>query len=324
MIHGRLAEIVACMKLSLRYFITTVVTLLLSWELACAGSQDVVSLPPLTTPPAAEPLVEHSVSTSRLLLKLFDEKAFTLQQARETGLVPHTYVDRLPRDMASLPVDEMKSLFIRLLLPGILRVNAHIERLRGVVIELDKRQKQGEQLTQTESEWLARLARRYTVEPHEVNRLLQRMDIIPPSLAITQAIIESGWGRSRFAVGGNVLFGLHLPTNSKRPFLKASGANVKLAAFNTILESIEAYVHNLNTTRSYHQLRKVRYLMRQQNLQPNGISLSTGLSRYSEKGHKYSATLRSIITQNKLDALDNVRLAPVNQGLLVKVAYLTP
>ena len=310
------------MKLFLRSFITTVAVLLLPWELACASSQDADGLPPLITPPTTEPLQEHSVSSSRLLLKLFDEKAFTLRQAKETGVVPHTYVDRIPRDMASLPVAKMKSLFVRLLLPGVLRVNAHIEQLREVVMELDQRQQRGEQLTKAESEWLARLARRYTVEPHEVERLLQRMDIIPPSLAITQAIIESGWGRSRFAVGGNVLFGLRLPHRSKRPFLKAAGANVKLAAFQTILESIEAYVHNLNTTRSYHRLRKLRYLMREQNLQPDGISLTTGLAQYSEKGHKYSATLRSIIKQNKLNLLDDVQLAEDDQGLLIKVAYL--
>ena len=33
------------------------------------------------------------------------------------------------------------------------------------------------------------------------------MDIIPVSLAIAQAAIESGWGTSRFALEGNALFG---------------------------------------------------------------------------------------------------------------------
>jgi Bax protein len=33
------------------------------------------------------------------------------------------------------------------------------------------------------------------------------MDIIPPSIAIAQAAIESGWGTSRFALEGNAMFG---------------------------------------------------------------------------------------------------------------------
>ena len=33
------------------------------------------------------------------------------------------------------------------------------------------------------------------------------MDIIPVSLAIAQAAVESGWGTSRFALEGNALYG---------------------------------------------------------------------------------------------------------------------
>ncbi len=37
--------------------------------------------------------------------------------------------------------------------------------------------------------------------------LLDRVDIIPPSLALGQAAYESGYATSRFAVEGNALFG---------------------------------------------------------------------------------------------------------------------
>ena len=37
--------------------------------------------------------------------------------------------------------------------------------------------------------------------------ILLRADVIPVSLALAQAAVESGWGTSRFAVQGNALFG---------------------------------------------------------------------------------------------------------------------
>ena len=39
--------------------------------------------------------------------------------------------------------------------------------------------------------------------------LLLRVDIIPIKLVMAQAIIESGWGSSRFARDGNNYFGIH-------------------------------------------------------------------------------------------------------------------
>ena len=47
----------------------------------------------------------------------------------------------------------------------------------------------------------------YKVKNGDFNLLLERADIIPPSLAIAQAAYESGWGTSRFALEGNSLFG---------------------------------------------------------------------------------------------------------------------
>ena len=37
--------------------------------------------------------------------------------------------------------------------------------------------------------------------------LKQRINVIPTSLALAQAIVESGWGQSRFALEGNAIYG---------------------------------------------------------------------------------------------------------------------
>ena len=40
-----------------------------------------------------------------------------------------------------------------------------------------------------------------------MDELVERVDIIPTSIALAQAAKESGWGTSRFALEGNAIFG---------------------------------------------------------------------------------------------------------------------
>ncbi|HKJ91279.1 MAG TPA: glucosaminidase domain-containing protein, partial [Oceanipulchritudo sp.] len=64
--------------------------------------------------------------------------------------------------------------------------------------------------------WLRELAASHSLEvkpdvpltPAILDDLRRRVDVIPPSLALAQAALESGWGTSRFAREGNNLFGI--------------------------------------------------------------------------------------------------------------------
>ena len=47
----------------------------------------------------------------------------------------------------------------------------------------------------------------YKVKRGNIDKLKNRMDIIPVSIALAQAAKESGWGTSRFALEGNAIFG---------------------------------------------------------------------------------------------------------------------
>ena len=79
-----------------------------------------------------------------------------------------------------------------------------------------------------------------------------RVDVIPVSLAVAQAAIESGWGTSRFAIEGNAFFGQKIigskangikPKESQDPF-------IKVRSFNSLEDSVNAYAKNLNTHNS--------------------------------------------------------------------------
>ena len=61
--------------------------------------------------------------------------------------------------------------------------------------------------TDTEKQWLRQKLLEYKVKKGDIKELIERVDIIPTSIALAQAAKESGWGTSRFALEGNAIFG---------------------------------------------------------------------------------------------------------------------
>src|SRR5690606_31333266 len=95
--------------------------------------------------------------------------------------------------------------------------------------------------------WLARIAADYDLERPEtfdavfVDRLLRRVDVIPPSLVLAQAANESAWGTSRFAQLGNNLFGMrsYEPGTGIVPKKRPRGETWEVAAYDSVRDSID-------------------------------------------------------------------------------------
>ena len=155
--------------------------------------------------------------------------------------------------------------------------------------------------------WLRKLAKTYEVEwPGEsvenaLQTLLERVDVVPVSLALTQAAKESGWGQSRFALEGNNLFGHWcfeegcglVPAN--RP----TGATHEVAAFDSVTQSVRRYLNNLNTHPSYAPLRDIRAAQRRAGTPLSGLVLADGLIRYSERRDAYVQDIKQILKANR-------------------------
>ena len=131
------------------------------------------------------------------------------------------------------------------------------------------------------------------------------------SLVLAQAANESGWGTSRFAGEGNALFGQWsfggsgmLPEAQRE-----SLGDYRVAAFESPLLSVIAYMRNLNTHRSYARLRALRAAARVAGDTPRGMELAAGLDRYSERGQEYVDEIRSMIEYNGLEDTDDTYLA---------------
>ncbi len=253
----------------------------------------VTALPAAATLASAVRLYDH-----------FTRMGYTLDGVRERqGAVPRIVIDRLPTDLPTLPsADFRKTVFIKLLLPLLLVENEAIRADRARLSELKDRLDQGGTLPQPEQAWLAALALRYDGVAADLADLLARVDIIPPSLALAQAALETGWGTSRAAQRAHAMFGQMLfrderdTTGVVRPFERPQDA-------------VAAYAQNLNTHRAYAGFRARRAELRSRGSAPDGLILAEEILRYSERKRDYIRDVRGIIRANNLRPLDHANLS---------------
>ena len=227
--------------------------------------------------------------------------------------VPRIWSDAVPQDMHKIKqADERKQLFLQMMLPLVLMANERIERDRGRALALAAKLKKNQEIAPADKAWLDQMYKSYKVKPGKMGSLLARVDVVPASLALAQAAIESGWGSSRFARKGNALFGEWTWNEENKgivPDSRDEGKTHRIRAFDSPLDSVASYLHNLNTHRAYRELRSIRSAARRQGQPLSGIDLTGGLTRYSEKGSEYVTLLQSVIRTNDLDQFDRARLA---------------
>jgi Bax protein len=129
-----------------------------------------------------------------------------------------------------------------------------------------------------------------------IDSLLTRADIIPIKLVMAQAIIESGWGTSRFAKEGNNYFGIHCFTKGcgMKPNEVTHG-KFEVRIFPSISDAIKTYLHILNTGYAYKSLRKIRASSRKQGKNLDPLELAEGLGQYSQIGDKYASIIGNVV-----------------------------
>lgn len=191
-------------------------------------------------------------------------------------------------------------LFINSLLPQVKNANAEILKQREFLLhnqfstDLDKITK------------INALATKYKVKnwqitsPNAWDQLLLKVNKWPESLIIAQAIIESSFGKSRFAHKANNLFGIWCFRKGCGviPLERSKNASHEIKKFKSIQQGINFHLLNLNTHQAYIKLRLSRKKMQ------SSIELCKNLNQYSEKGAQYGHVLIKIIKQYNLQKWD--------------------
>ena len=95
-----------------------------------------------------------------------------------------------------------------------------------------------------------------------LDKRYKKEERIPRKLLLTQAALESNYGRSRYALEGNNLMGIYQFKNLHTGMTPANNPNAtfRVAKFKSKCHSIEYYVNLLNTKDAYKSFRNEREL----------------------------------------------------------------
>lgn len=198
----------------------------------------------------------------------------------------------------------LKKRFVFIMLPIIKQENEKILQDRDFI-----KNTLGESIfliNQTNIKRLIALKRKYKIARiYDLRAYLRKIDIIPPSLALAQAAIESGWGKSRFAKEANNLFGQWTYSGiGMIPSQREDGATHRIRIFNDLNDSVANYMLNLNIGWAYTDFRIKRYELRSYDKEIDGYILADTLSMYSSAGQEYIDKVKHMINSEGFSKFD--------------------
>ena len=240
------------------------------------------------------------------LIKVFEKNNYKYENIIKYKKVPNIYISSLPNDFSKVSSSKKKSLFIRSLLPLIIKENEKI-------ISLNKRirllQSKFNQINRKDAVWLKNNLIAYKTDTMRIEELLMKVDIIPVSIALAQAAIESGWGTSRFSIEGNALYGQWSWKKGSGiiPKERKKDEKYEVKSFLSLGSSVESYMKNLNTHPNYENFRINRALLRSHNMSISGLKLYKYLNDYAAND-MYAEILFNVIEKNNLDQFENISI----------------
>ncbi|MGR4999481.1 glucosaminidase domain-containing protein [Vibrio celticus] len=216
-----------------------------------------------------------------------------------------------PNFAAIEDVNEKKDTFFSFLRPSINIENKRITKERAFLTKLSE-----SGLSNIDSEdasYAKRLGKLYSLPvPNEgldqawLTEMLNRVNVLPEALVLTQAANESAWGTSRFATKANNYFGHWCYTKGCGlvPLQRNEGSSHEVATFSSSQESVHRYFMNLNRNRAYADLRAIRAKLAAQGddllTTTTATELTNGLLKYSERGSDYVTDLQAMIRHNEV------------------------
>ena len=200
-----------------------------------------------------------------------------------------------------LPVATAKAKFIAALLPAILIARYETLQHRQKLEILRTKQ----DWSRKDSSFYLMIQRQYRAKG--VDDLIIRMGVLPVSIILAQAAMESGWGKSRFFVKGNNVFGIwsYLASEPRIPALiKRQNKTIYLKAYPDLSHAIVNYFEVIGRAKSYRKLRAKLEHTR------DPMALLPYLNHFSERGSLYTRQLRKVIAKNNLTKYDHYAIDP--------------
>ncbi len=245
-------------------------------------------------------------------IKLTDADSIINQS--DSALIPINYNGSI--DFRSVNPEKRKDLFIQHLLPAIVITRERLLDDLHHVEFIEERIGKKKTISVFDSVFIVGMKRKY--ETDSLVELKRRIYPHPVSLALTQAVLESGWGTSSIFRNGNNIFGImSFSSDDSRSLIQFQVGDDEryLRTYGSVIASVEHYYLLISKLSSYKRFRQKRW---------EGCA-SPELLRYMGSYHEsdqYAEMAQSIIASNNLEHYDNVAIDPKYKKILTLKSFL--
>jgi len=262
----------------------------------------IISKPTNSLPTSLEfnEIVESKITQKKLVKKLkriAPHSTKDIVSIENKFVKPILYTKSIP--LSKLSIQQKKQKFIDMMIPSILIAKQQLkyeqEKVAKLILQKDISYKDQEWLTQKRKKFQA-------LDNYE---LYNKMETHPTSIIIAQAIIESGWGTSKFFQKANNVFGVwSFDSKDKRVSASKKRGNrtIYLKKYQNIEASIYDYLLTLSKKDVYKEFREKRLETK------DPYKLADYLTKYSEEREIYTKRVKDMIKKNRLAVYDKYQL----------------
>ncbi len=206
-----------------------------------------------------------------------------------------------------------KTRFIQKMATAAKKENQRIAKQRAYLLKMQSKIAKHQSLSNQDIAWLQAVVKLYRVKDfnrHSTSqwqKLLSKANIIPNSMAIAQAINESSWGRSRFAIEGHNLYGIwcYRPGCGMVPKRRAAGKTYEVKSYPSFQASVQDYFLLINRSLAYQTFRQQRARLTKNKQKITGLNLIKHLKNYSQIGQSYNKIIQRIMQHYNLYQFDS-------------------
>lgn len=190
-----------------------------------------------------------------------------------THKYPAIFLEKFPKEFFAIEDDEQRtSLFIKMLIPLALKLNLDLLAERQIIADIAQKTTP-DKLSAKEIEIIEEKAAKYDIFTrlkgeeryrYLLSELLLRIDVIPPSIIISTAAIDTNYGSSRAFREGNSLYKiLNWNTDEGLKPIGDEDADYRLRTYPNIYSSIQDFALRVNSHPNFAFIRHTRSTLRE-------------------------------------------------------------
>ncbi len=211
--------------------------------------------------------------------------------------VPHVFIDKMPPDWEIKTVQD-KTLFMKIITALILRTNEKIINERYVIRLLQEKTLKKIPWNDKEQAFFEKMVQKYdaVLKRNDTGKfldLLKKIEVIPPSIAVAQAIMFTDWGQKYL----------------KSPYGEYGWLNDKdyePIAYESLLNATDSFALQLNSRSQLEPFREIRQrIMPYERIQYLSETLVSSLSQYMELDKNYVDKLKATYQSGLIIGLDH-------------------